>query len=97
MRPLGSALPGAAAFKAAQRFAAEGLIDTVRDMARQQLCIFTGAANKIVLKVVVQNLNFYRSAGVPEQQIRFIDTSPPAMRWLLRTGSTSRALMPRPI
>ncbi|TKC86025.1 poly(3-hydroxybutyrate) depolymerase [Trinickia terrae] len=76
MNSPGPAPSGAAAFKAAERFASEGLIDPVSNIKRQRLYIFTGASDNIVLsKVVAQTLAFYRSAGVPEQQIKYIDTT----------------------
>ncbi|WP_321900733.1 extracellular catalytic domain type 2 short-chain-length polyhydroxyalkanoate depolymerase [Paraburkholderia tropica] len=75
MTPPGAAPSGAAAFKAAQRFAADGLIDDVANLKRQRLYIFTGASDKIVLpKVVAQTRAFYRSAGVPDAQIAYVDT-----------------------
>ncbi|HVE08660.1 MAG TPA: poly(3-hydroxybutyrate) depolymerase [Paraburkholderia sp.] len=75
MQPVGPGPSGAEAFKAAQQFASQGLIDPVGNLKRQRLYIFTGAADTIVLpKVVVQTREFYRNAGVPEAQIRYIDT-----------------------
>jgi poly(3-hydroxybutyrate) depolymerase len=76
MTPAGPAPSGAAAFKAAEQFAAQGLIDPVKNIQRQRLYIFTGASDGIVLpKVVAQTRVFYQKAGVPEQQIKYIDTS----------------------
>jgi poly(3-hydroxybutyrate) depolymerase len=73
MTPAGPAPSGAKAFKAAERFAADGLIDPVGNIKRQRLYIFTGASDKIVLPSVVgQTLAFYRSAGVPESQIKYV-------------------------
>jgi len=75
MTPAGPGPSGAEAFKAAQRFAAEGAIDPVQNIKRQRLYIFTGALDSIVLpKVVKQTEAFYLSAGVPRQQIQYIDT-----------------------
>ncbi|MDE1714211.1 PHB depolymerase family esterase (plasmid) [Chromobacterium amazonense] len=74
MRPLGDAPSGALAFQAAQRFADQGLIDPVDNLKRQRLYIFTGAADNIVLsKVVAQTLAFYKSAGVPDSQVRYVN------------------------
>lgn len=74
MRPLGPAPSGVDAWKAAQKFAAEKLIDPVANIKRQRLYIFTGSADSIVQsKVVAQTLAFYRAAGVPDNQIRYVD------------------------
>ncbi|WP_322042430.1 PHB depolymerase family esterase [Paraburkholderia sp. J67] len=74
MTPMGTAPSGASAFKAAQRFAANGVIDDVANLKRQRLYIFTGASDKIVLpKVVAQTRAFYRSAGVPDAQVAYVD------------------------
>jgi hypothetical protein len=75
MTPAGPGPSGAEAFKAAQRFAAEGAIDPVQNIKRQRLYIFTGASDSIVLpKVVKQTEAFYLAAGVPRQQIQYIDS-----------------------
>jgi hypothetical protein len=50
------------------------VLDPVADIKRQRLYIFTGASDSIVLpKVVAQTLVFYRSAGVPAYQIKYVD------------------------
>lgn len=74
MQPPGPAPSAAAAWKAAQQFAAQKLIDPVDNIKRQRLYVFTGAADSIVLpKVVAQTRDFYRDAGVPDQQIKYVD------------------------
>ncbi|MBP4044526.1 poly(3-hydroxybutyrate) depolymerase [Chromobacterium violaceum] len=75
MRPLGAAPSGAAAWQAAQKFAQQKLIDPVDNIKRQRLYIFTGASDSIVLpKVVAQTRAFYQHAGVPDSQIRYVDS-----------------------
>ncbi|SUX54416.1 extracellular catalytic domain type 2 short-chain-length polyhydroxyalkanoate depolymerase [Chromobacterium vaccinii] len=75
MRPQGAAPSGAAAWKEAQQFARDGAIDPVDNIKRQRLYIFTGASDSVVYpKVVAQTRAFYLNAGVPESQIRYVDT-----------------------
>jgi poly(3-hydroxybutyrate) depolymerase len=74
MNSPGPAPKGAAAWQAAQRFAKENEIDPVENITRQRVYIFTGAADSVVLsKVVAQTRAFYQDAGVPGQQIKYID------------------------
>ncbi|AXE29442.1 poly(3-hydroxybutyrate) depolymerase [Chromobacterium phragmitis] len=74
MRPQGAAPSGAAAWKEAQLFARQGVIDPVDNIKRQRLYIFTGQADSVVYpKVVAQTRAFYLSAGVSPSQIRYVD------------------------
>lgn len=74
MHPEGPAPSGAMAWIGAQKAAEKGYIDAVENVKRQRLYIFTGAADSIVWpKVVAQTREFYRSAGVPDEQVRYVD------------------------
>ncbi len=56
----------------AVRFAGAGRIDPVANLARQRVYIFSGAADHTVKTMVVDQVEqYYRLAGVPEQNIRY--------------------------
>ncbi|PHV10179.1 extracellular catalytic domain type 2 short-chain-length polyhydroxyalkanoate depolymerase [Chitinimonas sp. BJB300] len=74
MTPLGPAPSGNQAFRQAQQFANTQEIDETSNIARQRVYIFTGAADSIVKpKVVAQTRAFYVAAGVPAQQLKYVD------------------------
>jgi poly(3-hydroxybutyrate) depolymerase len=74
MHPEGPAPSGEMAWKAAQMAAQKGYIDPVAHLKKQRVYIFTGAADSIVWpKVVAQTHAFYRNAGVPDAQVRYVD------------------------
>lgn len=61
----------------ARKLAADGLIDPLDHLSGQQVYIFTGTKDSVVHSVVVQGTrDFYKSLGVKEENILFIDHVP---------------------
>jgi hypothetical protein len=67
-----------ASWKNANKFAQAGKIDAVANLARQRVYVFSGANDKTVRTVVVDQVRkYYLLAGVPEERINYV-TSPEA-------------------
>lgn len=66
--------PDAAALLAdAQLFAQSGLIDDLANLKKERVYLFSGRADQTVTTAVVdQTAAFYKMAGVPEQNIKYI-------------------------
>lgn len=68
----GPAADALISLRAARRFAAEGKIDPVSNLARQRVYIYSGAADHIVHTVVVDQVKkYYQLAGVPDSAILY--------------------------
>jgi len=70
---LASVGPDAAfSWRSAQRYGQEGKIDPVTDLARQRVYIFSGASDKTVNTIVVDQVEkYYQLAGVPASAIKY--------------------------
>ncbi|TWI42432.1 esterase/PHB depolymerase [Pseudoduganella flava] len=67
-----TAANGATSFANARRFAAEGLIDPVQNLTRQRVYAFSGAGDRTVKTIVVDQVEqYYRLAGVPPERILY--------------------------
>jgi hypothetical protein len=75
MNPLGDTGPKAeASLDAARRFYAQGKIDDPSGLAKQRVYVFSGTNDKTVTsRVVAQVQRFYRLAGTPASNIRYVD------------------------
>lgn len=68
---------GAVSFAAAQGFAALGEIDSVENLKRSRVYIFSGTEDAVVAPTVVDGTySYYQDAGVPENQIQYVKTVP---------------------
>lgn len=64
-----------ASWVAAQTFAQMGDIDATSNLARQRIYLFSGKNDQTVTTQVVQETNrFYALAGVPTQNVKFVNT-----------------------
>lgn len=74
MNPLPGAGPDAGALLAqAKTFAQLGLIDDLGNLKKEKVYLFSGKADHVVATAVVdQTAAFYKKAGLPEQNIKYI-------------------------
>jgi hypothetical protein len=64
---------GEVSWQHAQHFAQEDRIDPVANLARQRVYVFSGAGDRTVHTVVVDQVaRYYRLAGTPDQQIMYV-------------------------
>ena len=74
MSPLTAAVgaSGQISYKNAQSFAKAGKIDSVDNLAKQRVYIFSGSSDAVVKRIVVDQVEaYYQLAGVPKQNIRY--------------------------
>lgn len=68
---------GASSWSAAQGFSALGQIDPAQGIARQRVYVFGGTQDNVVSpQVVAATRDFYRAAGVPADDLAFVDQVP---------------------
>ncbi len=72
MQPVGAAPSADNAWRDAQAFAKDGLIDDPANLRKQRIYVFSGAKDSVVAtKVVDQTARFYELAGVPDTQVSY--------------------------
>lgn len=61
----------------AQKLAYSGEIDSVKNLSKTRLFLFSGKNDTVVVPTVVQTgINFYKNLGVPSHNVKFIDRVP---------------------
>jgi poly(3-hydroxybutyrate) depolymerase len=75
MNPIGLGPDSETLIAKAREFAAKGWIDDLDNLKDDRIYIFSGANDKVVTaKVVDQTEKFYRLAGVPPENIKYVKT-----------------------